>query len=1028
MAVVGDAFIVVRAITTGVEKDIKNAFNGTDRIGESAGNNVGKSFVKGFMRGGDGRSMFSNIISQATAARERFTSLTRAGYALAPALTALGGIIGVLGTSILSLGSIISAATLPALAVLGQSLTAVAQAAITLKLAFSGVGKAISAGTKAKKSGVKESKALENAEKRLEKALRAQGEAAEDAAEREKDAKESLTDAEDALHKAREQAIQDLEQLGFESEDAAIAEQRAAIELEKARETLARVSDLPPNSRARKEAELAFAQADLNYRKAIDANNDLKKTEAKNAELAKKGPEALIDGQENVVSALKAQKNAQEDLADVQKNNTRSLIAAKEAVDEAAEAVEELKNGGGAADAYADALAGLSKEARAFVEYMVNVFIPALKDLKAAAGAELFPKLETALENLRLKLFPALIPLLKETGGVIGDIAIKFSEAITKGENLERLERIWKSNNTVLTNFGDAAINLYESFLILLDTARPLTEEFSKWVATLTGGWTETLKADEASGKLNEKFEIARGILKDLGKIFGNVFGGLGKIISANVGPGSGGQIFLDYLKEVTGRFKNITEIDGRPLRDFFADAAENGTKLLDLLGNIFGGFINMADNAGLGIFLGQLNQVVDIFQRVGENLDASLPSFGNFLIEFATFVALVTESGSITVFFDTLSKVLGKINEFLATDLGQKILNISAQILPLLAAFGLIASIAKFAFLVVIGGIVKLITPFITLATVIFKAYKAWQGLQIVILLGTGPVLAIIAVIAALVAIVVLLFVKSEKLRDAFMLLVDGALGALKGAFNDVMGAIDSIMPSIRSVGELFESVGNFLAVTLVPILSFFLVKAIGVLSGAIQKVIYVIGGIIEAFKAVWYFVKGIFQLLTGNTEGAADSMKKSFSAAFSAIKNVIKSIVAPFVGVLNAISDAWNNTVGKFDFKVPSWVPIIGGKTFNVPNLPRINLANFAEGGTVFPQTGGVIARVAEAGRPERIEPLDPEGLSVRDRAIIDRLSGGGGKGVVVNVYPSEGMDEKELAAIVSRQIAFATRRGAA
>ena len=1028
MAVVGDAFIVVRAITTGVEKDIKNAFNGTDRIGESAGNNVGKSFVKGFMRGGDGRSMFGPLISQSTAARERFTSLTRAGYALAPALTALGGIIGVLGTSLLSLGSIISAATLPALAVLGQSLTAVAQAAITLKLAFSGVGKAISAGTKAKKSGVKESKALENAEKRLEKALRAQGEAAEDAAEREKDAKESLTDAEDALHKAREQAIQDLEQLGFESEDAAIAEQRAAIELEKARETLARVSDLPPNSRARKEAELAFAQADLNYRKAIDANNDLKKTEAKNAELAKKGPEALIDGQENVVSALKAQKNAQEDLADVQKNNTRSLIAAKEAVDEAAEAVEELKNGGGAADAYADALAGLSKEARAFVEYMVNVFIPALKDLKAAAGAELFPKLETALENLRLKLFPALIPLLKETGGVIGDIAIKFSEAITKGENLERLERIWKSNNTVLTNFGDAAINLYESFLILLDTARPLTEEFSKWVATLTGGWTETLKADEASGKLNEKFEIARGILKDLGKIFGNVFGGLGKIISANVGPGSGGQIFLDYLKEVTGRFKNITEIDGRPLRDFFADAAENGTKLLDLLGNIFGGFINMADNAGLGIFLGQLNQVVDIFQRIGENLDASLPSFGNFLIEFATFVALVTESGSITVFFDTLSKVLGKINEFLATDLGQKILNISAQILPLLAAFGLIASIAKFAFLVVIGGIVKLITPFITLATVIFKAYKAWQGLQIVMLLGTGPVLAIIAVIAALVAIVVLLFVKSEKLRDAFMLLVDGALGALKGAFNDVMGAIDSIMPSIRSVGELFESVGNFLAVTLVPILSFHLVKAIGVLSGAIQKVIYVIGGIIEAFKAVWYFVKGIFQLLTGNTEGAADSMKKSFSAAFSAIKNVIKSIVAPFVGVINAISDAWNNSVGKLSWTIPDWVPKIGGKTFSVPNLPRINLANFAEGGTVFPQTGGVIARVAEAGRPERIEPLDPEGLSVRDRAIIDRLSGGGGKGVVVNVYPSEGMDEKELAAIVSRQIAFATRRGAA
>ena len=1028
MAVVGDAFIVVRAITTGVEKDIKNAFKGTDRIGDQAGNDVGRSFQKGFMRGGNGKNMFGSLIRQAVSAKERFASLTRAGYVLAPALSALGGIIGVLGTSILSLGSVISAATLPALAVLGQSLTAVAQAAITLKLAFSGVGKAIGLGTKAKKSGAKESKALEKAEDRLARAQRALGQAYEDAATSEKKAAKDITDAQKELNKAREEAIEQLQQLGFESEDAAIAEQKAALELEKARETLARVSDLPPNSRARKEAELAFAQADLNYRKAIDANNDLKKTEAKNAELAKKGPQALIDGQENVVAALEAVSNATNAYDETVKNNERSILSATEARDDAAEAVDDIKNNKAATDAYADALAGLSKEARAFAEYMVDKFIPALKDLKAAAGEKLFPQLETALENLRTKLFPRLIPLLKGTGDVIGRIAVKFSEAVTKGENLERLERIWKSNDTVLTNFGDAAINLYNSLLIILDNISPLTEEFSAWIAAVTSGWTETLKADEASGKLNEKFETARGILKDLGKIIGNTFGGLGKIIAANVGPGSGGQFFLDYLKDVTGRFKEISTIDGRPLKDFFLDAAENGTKLLDLLGNIFGGFIGMADNAGLGIFLCQLNQVVDIFQRVGENLDASLPSFGNFLIQFATFVALVTESGSITIFFDTLSKVLGKINEFLASDLGQRILEISAQILPLLAAFGLIASIAKFAFLVIVGGIVKLITPFITLATVVFNAYKKFQALQIVMALGAGPVLAIVAVIAAVVAIIVLLFTQSEKLREAFMLLVSGAFAALKGAFNDIMGAIDSIMPSIRSVGELFESVGNFLAVTLVPILSFFLVKAIGVLSGAIQKVIYVIGGIIEAFKAVWYFVKGIFQLLTGNTEGAADSMKKSFSAAFSAIKNVIKSIVSPFVGVLNAISDAWNNTVGKFDFKVPSWVPIIGGKTFNVPNLPRINLANFAEGGTVFPQTGGVVARVAEAGRPERIEPLDPEGLSVRDRAIIDRLSGGGGKGVVVNVYPSEGMDEKELAAIVSRQIAFATRRGAA
>ena len=1019
MAVVGDAFIVVRAITTGVEKDIKNAFKGTDRIGDQAGNDVGRSFQKGFRRNNSG-NMFGNLIKQSVAAKEAFSSLTRKGFALQPILAALGGIIGLLGTSLLSLGSVISAATLPALAVLGQSFTAVAQAAITLKLAFSGVGKAIGLGTKAKKAGADKSKALEKAEDRLTKAQRALADAYEDAATREKKAKKQIIDAEKELFDAREQAIEQLQQIGFESEDAAIAEQKAALELEKARESLARVSDLPPNSRARKEAELAFAQADLNYRKAIDANNDLKKTEAKNAELAKKGPQALVDGQENVVSALEAVKDATNGYNETIKDNERSILSATEARDEAAEAVNDIKNNKDATDAYADALAELSKEARAFAEYMVNTFIPALKDLKAAAGEKLFPQLETALENLRTKLFPRLIPLLKETGDVIGRIAVKFSEAVTKGENLERLERIWKSNDKVLTNFGDAATNLYEIFLILLDTARPLTEEFSKWIATVTGAYKETLNTKEGVEKLNDKFQIAKGILKDLGKIFGNVFGGLGKIISANVGPGSGGQIFLDYLKEVTGRFKNITEIDGRPLKDFFADAAENGTKLLTLLGNIIGGFITLADNKGLGIFLDQLNVVTDIFQRVGENLDASLPAFGGFLIEFAKFIELVTEAGSVTIFFETLKTAFVFLNNFLRSELGQRILELSAQILPLLAAFGLLAKVGGFFAKVLIGAFAQILKPLQFIGTA-FGAISTATGIAL------GPLIAIAAVIAAVVAVIALLFIKSEKLREAFMLLVDGALGALKGAFKDIMGAIESIMPSIKSVGSLFESVGNFLAVTLVPILSFILVRAIGVLSGAIQKVIYVIGGIIEAFKAVWYFVKGIFQLLTGNTEGAADSMKKSFSAAFSAIKNTIKSILAPFVAVINAISDAWNNSVGKFSFTVPKWVPIIGGNTFKVPNLPRINLASFAEGGIVAPREGGVIARVAEAGRPERIEPLDPTGLSVRDRAIIDRISGQGTT-VNVTVNPSAGMDERELASIVSRQIAFQLRKGAA
>jgi hypothetical protein len=190
--------------------------------------------------------------------------------------------------------------------------------------------------------------------------------------------------------------------------------------------------------------------------------------------------------------------------------------------------------------------------------------------------------------------------------------------------------------------------------------------------------------------------------------IFGNVFGGLKNLVKANVGPGSAGEIFLTYFKKISESFKNLETIDGKPLKEFFAGAAKNGVKLLDLLGNIVGGFIKLADNPELGVFLGQLNEVTTIFQSIGEDISKSLPSFGDFLIEFAKFVKLVTDSGSITIFFDTLRTALEKLNEFLGSKFGKKLLEVSAQILPLLAAIGLLGSTASFFGKVLLGPIVS--------------------------------------------------------------------------------------------------------------------------------------------------------------------------------------------------------------------------------------------------------------------------------------------------------------------------------
>jgi hypothetical protein len=76
----------------------------------------------------------------------------------------------------------------------------------------------------------------------------------------------------------------------------------------------------------------------------------------------------------------------------------------------------------------------------------------------------------------------------------------------------------------------------------------------------------------------------------------------------------------------------------------------------------------------------------------------------------------------------------------------------------------------------------------------------------------------------------------------------------------------------------------------------------------------------------------------------------------AFQTLFTVVKTI-------FNGIASAWNNTAGKLSFKAPSWVPGIGGKGFDMPDIPML-----AAGGIV---TSPMLAMIGERG-PEAVIPL--------------------------------------------------------
>lgn len=92
---------------------------------------------------------------------------------------------------------------------------------------------------------------------------------------------------------------------------------------------------------------------------------------------------------------------------------------------------------------------------------------------------------------------------------------------------------------------------------------------------------------------------------------------------------------------------------------------------------------------------------------------------------------------------------------------------------------------------------------------------------------------------------------------------------------------------------------------------------------------------------------------------------------AIFGGIKFWINEVTIPAFKLLlsvaktifNGIATIWNNTFGKLSFSIPSWIPGIGGKGFDVPNIPMM-----ADGGIV---TSPTLAMIGESG-PEAVVPL--------------------------------------------------------
>jgi hypothetical protein len=188
------------------------------------------------------------------------------------------------------------------------------------------------------------------------------------------------------------------------------------------------------------------------------------------------------------------------------------------------------------------------------------------------------------------------------------------------------------------------------------------------------------------------------------------------------------------------------------------------------------------------------------------------------------------------------------------------------------------------------------------------------------------------------------------------------------------LLPAVEAVLPVLQKFGawaqenpNTFLIIAGALGAIAASIIAINVAMALNPISLIAIGVIALVAALVAAyqrFEAVRTVVNAVFGALKWYVSSAVENFKDMLT--------VVKA-------VFNGIATAWNNTVGKIKFTVPGWVPGIGGKGFDMPDIPML-----ANGGIV---TGPTLAMIGEAG-PEAVIPLD-------------RMGGmGGGNNVTINV----------------------------
>lgn len=131
-------------------------------------------------------------------------------------------------------------------------------------------------------------------------------------------------------------------------------------------------------------------------------------------------------------------------------------------------------------------------------------------------------------------------------------------------------------------------------------------------------------------------------------------------MIKANIGPGTGGQLLLDYFNKGTSGFRGLDGAAGEFARkNHFLAAATNLKAILDSVSKIFGFMSDLGTDPSVASFWGILSELEGPLSEIFSAIQGSSDELAHMLVAILEIVASFTDSGQLKAYMTLLTNIL---------------------------------------------------------------------------------------------------------------------------------------------------------------------------------------------------------------------------------------------------------------------------------------------------------------------------------------------------------------------------------